>query len=234
MEEKMKDIMQEYIKNDEDTCNILLEGINYSDNLNLKTKQDFFAYRMETSKMEFESRGISYRLHGKGCMAFKKDFFLDWDFGYRSRWCGIDPWKLAMTIKRNKSQYSEYYDGNLIKKICEQAVKDGIMFKQYEQYYFVIPQSETFEPQFPKEFDTLVVTHRGSTWSLPRNEVIDKFIRESSWVYNKIDRNEDKYVLSFLLEGKEIYSISYDDIGYPEGAIKIMSDDILHNLLKSL
>ena len=108
------------------------------------------------------------------------------------------------------------------------------MFKQYEQYYFVIPQSETFEPQFPKEFDTLVVTHRGSIWSLPRNEVIDKFIRESSWVYNKIDENEDKYVLSFLLEEKEIYSISYDDIGYPEGAIKIMSDDILHNLLKSL
>lgn len=53
-------------------------------------------------------------------------------------------------------------------------------------------------------------------------------------MYNKIDKNEDKYVLSFLLEEKEIYSISYDDIGYPEGAIKIMSDDILHNLLKPL
>lgn len=47
-------------------------------------------------------------------------------------------------------------------------------------------------------------------------------------------RNEDKYVLSFWLKEKEIYSISYDDIGYPEGAIKIMSDDILHNLLKPL
>lgn len=112
------------------------------------------------------------------------------------------------------------------------------MFKKYEQYYFAIPKSETFKPQFPKEFDTLVVTHRDSTWSLPRNKVIDKFIRKSSWVYNKIDRYNDKYndkyVLSFLLEEKEIYSISYDDIGYPEGAIKIMSDDILHNLLKAL
>ena len=139
-----------------------------------------------------------------------------------------------MAGRRRKGLFCIYYDGNLIKKICEQAVTDGIMFKQYEQYYFVISQSETFEPQFPKEFDTLVVTHRGSTWSLPRNEVIDKFIRESSWVYNKIDENEDKYVLSFWLKEKEIYSISYDDIGYPEGAIKIMSDDILHNLLKSL
>ena len=33
-----------------------------------------------------------------------------------------------------------------------------------------------------------------------------------------------------MLEGKEIYSIPYDDIGYPEEAIKIMSDDILRNL----
>lgn len=33
-----------------------------------------------------------------------------------------------------------------------------------------------------------------------------------------------------MLEGQEIYSTSYDDIGYPEEAIKIMSDDILHNL----
>ena len=52
MEEKIRDIMQEYIKNVEDTCNILLEGINYNDNLNLKTKKDFFVYRMKTSKME--------------------------------------------------------------------------------------------------------------------------------------------------------------------------------------
>lgn len=67
--------MQEYLKNVEDICNILLEGINYSDNLNLKTKKDFLVYRMEKSKMEFEIRGISYRLHGKGCVAFNKDFF---------------------------------------------------------------------------------------------------------------------------------------------------------------
>lgn len=67
--------MEKYIKDVEDTCNILLEGINYRDNLNLKTKKDFFDYRMKKSNMEFEVRGISYRLHGKGCMAFNKEFF---------------------------------------------------------------------------------------------------------------------------------------------------------------
>lgn len=41
MEEKIKNIMEKYIKDVEDTCNILLEGINYRDNLNLKTKKDF-------------------------------------------------------------------------------------------------------------------------------------------------------------------------------------------------
>lgn len=35
MEEIIKSIMHNYIKNVENTCNILLEGINYSDNLNL-------------------------------------------------------------------------------------------------------------------------------------------------------------------------------------------------------
>ena len=232
MEQKIKYIMQEYINNVENICNILLEGINYSNNLNLKTKNDFFAYRMEKAKMEFEIRGISYRLHGKGCMAFNKNFFLDWDFGYRSRWCGIEPWKLAMTLKKNEIHYSEYYDGNIIKKICEQAVENGIMFKQYEQYYFVIPQSETFEPNFPEKFDTLIVKHNGSVWSVPRNKVIDRFIRKSKRVYNRIYENEDKYILFFMLDGKQIYSIPYDDIGYPENAIKIMSDDILQNLYK--
>lgn len=39
MEERIQGIMQDYLKNVEDTCNILLEGINYSEKLNLKTKK---------------------------------------------------------------------------------------------------------------------------------------------------------------------------------------------------
>lgn len=135
MEEIIKSIMHNYIKNVENTCNILLEGINYS----------------------------------------------------------------------------EYYDKNLIKNICEKAIDDGIMFKQYEQYYFSISKSETFEPNFPKEFDTLVVEHHGLKWSIPRNKIIDRFIRKSKRVYNQIDKNQDKYLLLFMFEGREIYSIPFDD-----------------------
>lgn len=39
-------------------------------------------------------------------------------------------------------------------------------------------------------------------------------------------------MLKFLLDEKEVYAIPYDDISYPENAIKIMSDEIIRNLSK--
>lgn len=38
------------------------------------------------------------------------------------------------------------------------------------------------------------------------------------------------YILKFLLEGRVIYSLLYNDINYPESAIKIMSDEIIRSL----
>lgn len=84
--------------------------------------------------MEFEIEGISYRLHGKGFMAFNEKMYIDWDFGYRSRWCGIDSWKVSMTLKFNKSRYIEYYDGNLVHKLCERYCK----LKRKVSYMFPI------------------------------------------------------------------------------------------------
>lgn len=99
-------------------------------------------------------------------------------------------------------------------------------------YYFVIPIDDTFEPDFPIEFDTLIVEYFDSKWILPRNKVIDRFIRKSRRIYNQIEKSQNKYTLKFMFNGKEIYSIPYDDIGYPENAVKIMSDDILRNANK--
>ena len=78
-----------------------------------------FTYRSNCKKMEFEAEGISFKFHGKGCAAFNKNVFLDWDFGYRSRWCGIAPWKIALTLKKNKSRYKEFYDGELVNSLCK-------------------------------------------------------------------------------------------------------------------
>ena len=110
MEEKLQNILKEYIRDVENVCNILLKSINNSENLSLKNKYDFFMYRASCKKMEFEAEGISYRLHGKGCMAFNKEMFINWDFGYRSRWCGIDPCKVSMTLKESNSPHTEYFD----------------------------------------------------------------------------------------------------------------------------
>lgn len=233
MEEKLQIVLKRYISGVEDVCNILIESINNSENLNLKSKYDFFKYRSSCKKMGFEAEGISYRLHGKGCMAFNEEKFIDWDFGYRSRWCGINPWKVAITLKRNNSPYIEYFDGNLIQTVCEQWIRKGVMFKQYDQYYFELIADETFKPEFPAVYDTLIVEYYDLSWSIPRNKVIDRFIRKSTCVHNQIKKNENKYMLKFLLGGKEIYTIPYNDISYPESAVKIMSDEIIRNLSKA-
>ena len=162
--------------------------------------------------------------------AFNAEKFIDWDFGYRSRWCGINPWKVSITLKENNSPHIEYYDGNLLQTECEQSVKKGIMFKKYGQYYFEMTANDTYKPEFPTEFDTLVVEYFNSSWSIPRSKVIDRFIRKSTRVHKRISMDEDKYTLRFLLKGEEIYTIPYNDICYPENAIKIMSDEIIKNL----
>lgn len=232
MDEKIKIILKEYINEVEEVANILISSINDSENLHLKNKYDFFEYRSKCKKTEFEAGGINYRFHGKGCTAFSDEKFLDWDFGYRSRWCGIDPWKVYMTLKRNNSPHTEYYDAELIHKACEDSVKQGVMFKKYDQFYFEMTVDESFKPEFPPEYDTLIIEYYNLKWSIPRNKLINRFIRKSTQVYNQINWNEDKYMLRFLLAGEEIYAIPYNDVCYPENAVKIMSDEIIKNFLR--
>lgn len=232
MEQIVKKIFEEYIIQVEDACDFLIQGINEVEKTDIKDKWDFFRYCQESRKTNFVIEGIEYQLHGKGCHMTGKGKYLDWDFGYRSRWCGIDPWKVAMYLKQNNSIYIDYYNGNLILAECQQAVKDGIMYKQNGQYYFKIPNNEVFEPNFPKEFDTLLIEHVDKKWYIPRNKLIDKFIRKSKKVYNKVGEKGNPFLLKFLKNENEIFSIPYDDTAYPENAIKIMSDIIINELLK--
>lgn len=218
MKEELRSIIKVYIENVNSVCNNLLKS------LDLKTKVDLWEYRNTHNKMEFQLNGISYRFHGRGCVATNDEMFIDWDFGYGSRWCGIEPWLLARTLERNNDDHSNYYDGNIIKSECEQAVLDGIMYKKYELYYFTIPVSETYEPDFPKEFDTLIVEHFDTIREVPRNKLVDRFLRKSKRIYTQIEKNQDLYTLRFILNGKEIYSILYNDIGYPENAVEIMNE----------
>jgi len=220
MDKELKIVTKNYIENVNRVC------INLLDSYNLKNKFDFFEYRRIHSLVEFKANGIKYRLHGKGCLAFNDEMYIDWDFGYRSRWCGVDPWLLATTLERNKDVHIKYYNGSLIKEAYEQAVIDGEMFKKNHQYYLSILMNDTFIPNFPKEYDTLVIKHFDKQWVLSRNKTIDRFIKKSTRVYNEIVNSPNPYILVFFLNNKEIYNILYDDIGYPQKAIEIM-DSIL-------
>ena len=101
MDENLKLVMEKYIGEVERVCRVLLAGINEAENLDLRDKWDLFAYRSDSRKMDFSFWGICYRFHGIGCAASYEGVFLDWDFGYRSRWCGVDPWKLAATLEKS-------------------------------------------------------------------------------------------------------------------------------------
>lgn len=228
MNDNFRLIAKEYIRKINDVCFKLLES------LNLKSKADLWEYRSIHHEMEFEINGINYQYHGRGCRAFNNEFFLDWDFGHGSRWCGIEPWLLARTLERNKSPYNEYYDGKRIKQECEQAVLDGDMVLKYDLYYFTTPITETFEPDFPKDFDTLVLEHFDSMWIFKRNKMVDRFLRKSRRVSKHIGKSPDKYTLKFILNGKEIYTIPYDDVEYPEKAIEIMYEMMRNNKKESI
>lgn len=230
MNDDVQNILKEYIKCVNDVCIFLMKEINIAENLELKNKYDFFDYRAKCKRMKFQFDGICYRLHGKGCTAYNDRMFLDWDFGYRSRWCGINPWKVAMTLKKSNSPHNDYYNGEFIKNACEEMVHSGILYKKYEQYYFEMNMDDTFTPNFPDEYDTLIIEYGDLKWKISRNKLIDRFIRKSVKVKNQIVSDQDKYMLKFYLAEKIVYSITYDELSYPESAVEIMSDNIIKNL----
>ncbi|MDR1691539.1 MAG: hypothetical protein LBR35_01730, partial [Rickettsiales bacterium] len=71
MENELKLIIKEYIKNVDSVCSNLLKG------LDLNTKDDFWEYKKTESKMKYEVNGIKYIFHGRGCIATNSKLFID-------------------------------------------------------------------------------------------------------------------------------------------------------------
>lgn len=101
------------------------------------------------------------------------------------------------------------------------------MYEKYGLYYFLIMETELIKPNFPQEFDVLIIDYFEETCTIKRNKVIDKFLRKSNKVYKRIENYYDKYTLRFLLDGKEIYKFYYSDVGYPEKAVKLMKSILI-------
>lgn len=222
MDDSLKSIMREYMEMVDSVCIGLMES------LQLRTKAELGMYKASHLKYEYEANGITYIFHGRGCCAYSDELYLDWNFGCGSRWCGIDPWLLARTLKRGHHPFAEGRNeneiGDQISAECGLAATSGEMVKKYDLYYFTIPVSETFKPDFPEQFDTLLVEHLDSVWKIPRNKLVERFLRKSSRVYGKMETYYDLYTLRFLLDGEEVYRIFYADIGYGESAARIMKE----------
>lgn len=230
MEKKLEKLTRDYLLEIESACKILIKEINLSKELNLESKIDFLGYKIKHKINEYKFGNAHFRINASGCTFTDLRIFLDWDFGYRSRWCGVNPWKFAMTMRRNDCQDEIYFDGTYVKKQYDCAVSSGIMYQKNELYYFVIPESEMFKPKFPEVYDTVIISKGGLSAKISRNKTFEKFVRKSNKVWNNSGISAERYNLEFFEKGILTYCIAYSDITFPEGAVKIMNESILNNL----
>ena len=91
---------------------------------------------------------------------------------------------------------------------------------------------DTFRPQFPNDFDSVIIEYFDNRLFIKSNKELNRFIRKSTYIYNIINDIPDKYIINFLKDGTIIYTVAYNDICYPENAVIIMSDGIIRNLEK--
>lgn len=214
----MDNELEKYLKKYMNDIEVLCENLIIS--LQMNTKIDLFKDRYLNNKWSYEKNGFNFKFHGIGCSAENDNFYYDWDFGYGSRWCGINPYLFVETMRKNRVIL---YDFREVQEQCEKAINDGLMYKKYDLYYFVIPKDQLISPRFPNEFDTMIIQHFDEEYIIKRCKVIDRFLRKSNRIDKRIENYRDKYILRFLLKGKEVGQVYYSDIGYPEKAIELMN-----------
>ncbi|WP_026512839.1 DUF6896 domain-containing protein [Butyrivibrio sp. LB2008] len=169
-----------------------------------------------------------YLFHGGGCTVMLYDNpLIDWDFGYRSWWCGIDPYKMARTLKADQYTDADFYNGEYIQEICEKSCLENIVFVYKNQYYINLLSIGAKELKRPETYDKMIVRYKDRIKEFPKTKSIDKFLRKSTNVYSDIESLGNLYFLSFFLDGTEVGSFVYRDIAFPETAAKIMNDEII-------
>ena len=170
-----------------------------------------------------------YHFHGGGCSVWISDNqIIAWDFGYRSWLCGIDPYKMALTILNINSNLEEF-DSDRITDLCNSEVKKGNMTKHMGQYYINLLTCETETYSFPSQYDSLIIEKCNHRYKLNKTNGVDRFIRKSTKVYKHIDKLDFNLILVFVKDNVEIGRYFYNDIAYPEPAVKIM-DELLRSV----
>ncbi|WP_294242720.1 DUF6896 domain-containing protein [Pseudobutyrivibrio sp.] len=205
----------------------LYDYININNSVNLKNKTDLYSFLRNCRQSVFDLGEKSYHFHGVGCsVSTNGKQIIAWDFGYRSWLCGIEPYKMALTLSNFSSDLEEIFDAEQISALCKVEVEKGNMTEHYGQYYINLLSLETETYSFPIDYDSLIIEQRNIWRSFCRSKSIDRFIRKSTKVYKNINELEDNLVLIFMRNNTEIGRFLYNDTAYPDSAVRVM-DQIL-------
>ncbi len=228
MDEKFLKAVKTYGCIVEAACNLLIDYIEKEEKITILNKYDLYDYLYRSHKFEFIIEEKMYYFHGAGCTIFANDVpIIDWDFGYRSWWCGIQPFKMSKTLKSFSFAEVDYHDSNFIKCKCKQYLLEKLLYYYKGQYYVDLLKLRCKNIEFPINYDRVVVEYRGVTRTFFKCKSIDKFIRKSNTIYEGISELKNNYILVFYDKDIEVAKIPYNDIAYPDSAVKIMNEEII-------
>lgn len=228
MDEKFGEAIKLYISIVEEACNTLIDYINEEEFVNILNKYDLYAYISRNRKFEFILGEYTYYFHGVGCTVFFHGVpFIEWDFGYRSWWCGIEPFKMAKTLKSFSYKEVSYCDEKYIKSQCDHYLSKGLLNYYKGQYYVDLLKVGTKRMKFPVDYEKVIIQYKEVAKSYPKSKIIDKFIRKSNIVYKGISELKNNYILVFYDKDSVVARVPYNDIAYPDAAVKIMNEQII-------
>lgn len=214
----------------EEACNLLMDEIGKRKQAVIRNKYDLYEYLYLQGNRIFEVvfDDRKYYFHGVGCTVFMNGVpMINWDFGCRSWWCGIDPFKMATTLKCFSFEETEYYDGNYIKNKCELYLSEKALYFYKGQYYIDLLRLGCKKIEFPMDYERMIVEYKGVSRSYLKCKSIDRFIQKSTKVYEGIDDLKNNYTLVFYHHDSVVARIPYNDIAYPDAAVKIMNGEII-------
>jgi len=209
-------------------CESLINHIYLRNDKTLRDKYELFSYLRNNKISNYQYDGINYIFHGCGCTVFSDDIVIaDWDFGYRSLWCGIDAYKMALTLKNNAYINSSFYEANFISDLCKTYTEQGDLVLYKNQYYINLLNTGTIKTSFPTIYDELRICYKDIELSFDKSKDIDRFMRKSREIYKDIEKLDNNYLLIFRYNNMDVYRVFYNDVAYPDSAVEIMTYRIL-------
>ena len=131
MEEELTNLLKEYVVNIEKAMKLIYQKFSLTNNYDLiclRTK--YHGY------VEIEEG--TYIFHGAGCRFEGKNFYVDFQFGGKKHYGGIETHTFCNTLMETHSKIFEKYEhitlNDFVVRICNKLVEEGMMYK--DQFYF--------------------------------------------------------------------------------------------------